>query len=326
MIHTTLSTSAARYILGDVDALLCGASKPMRLVTGVALAVLSGLDTSYQLLVGSLKLTYTAMALPAALWCALFSYEERLYDLFGVLRSVAGHLGNTASFAATTLLSPLVCAGYIHYSTLIGVPHSQDMINYLARLGAGFATLADEIAYIQSLELSAEKVARFRALIQTQNRLENVLGDGNCGLRAIVRSLQSGITLEEENDQIAILRAEMIHYLREHRHEYRHFMEGVNVEQEGLLDRAFDYYLERMAQSRIYIGNLELQAISRVLNCNIHVFSCDSPCLNAEGELMPSEMQIFGSGDPKQPTARLYYDPIGVHYQVLHRTSHSGNG
>ena len=91
---------------------------------------------------------------------------------------------------------------------------------------------------------------------------KEITGDGNCMFRAISDQMVGG---EDMHDQYRSL---SISFMRDNREDFAPFVED---------DEDFSHYIRRMSQSGTWGGNLELQALSQVLQVNIKIHILGSP-------------------------------------------------
>lgn len=181
------------------------------------------------------------------------------------------------------------------------------------------ASIAVELARLYKMSESTRwhlstKVSFFRSIIEQFYELVNVKGDGNCGLRAVIRAMDPSISSADEDSLAEKLRAKLVAELRWNQSTYMHFVDDNGKPQA----EAFEDYCKEMERSGTYLGNLEMQALSRVTGRQIQILSPDRPIFNKwTKRIAPHDEQSFGArhwfGFGKPLT--IYFDPSAQHYQ-----------
>jgi hypothetical protein len=247
------------------------------------------------------------MALPVSLCTYLLGFQDLTAKIHrNVYQECGSFLSRTYCSFYAVLGSPFICSGYLRFGDIAWSVDSPVRTALRARVAHQAVDLPAEMAKLCAVPEGTEKNARYRELIETRFQVENVRGDGNCGLRAIVCSLYPNYSAEQEDEAIAGMRQRMVDYMRRHR---RHF--------EPFIDGDFDDYLAHMARSRTWIGNPELRALSQCEGINIQVFSAAAPQLDWRGRMEAAPNERFNAGGllPHR-TARIYFE--SAHYQALH--------
>ncbi len=176
---------------------------------------------------------------------------------------------------------------------------------------------------LNNLNLISEpdlKEERFKEILGAFFKFINVSGDGNCGLRSVVRSLNPSFeenvtkeTKELEKNLVDILRHEMVDTMIA---DYDNFMPYcVRHPKKPTEDVDPFTYLEVMLKSGTYIGNPEMGALAKYLKTPIFVYTQGSVEIE-EGKLIPNpEFRLGQEFIGQQPIIHLYYCP--EHYQKL---------
>jgi OTU domain-containing protein 3 len=93
-------------------------------------------------------------------------------------------------------------------------------------------------------------------------KIRDIQGDGNCMFRAVSDQMTGTQELHE------VYRVQAVDFIRTHRDDFQPFIED---------DEPFEGYLSRMSRLGTWGGNLELQALSLVLEVNISIFMMGAP-------------------------------------------------
>ena len=121
--------------------------------------------------------------------------------------------------------------------------------------------------------------------------IREVGGDGNC----LFRSVSDQLDNTEQNHKL--YREMCINYMKENKDEFSPFIED---------DEPFDKYLERMDEDGEWGGNLEIYALSKVLNANFYIYIHKHP------------MYVVKNFEkPKKNILMTYHE--GKHYNSLRK-------
>ena len=121
--------------------------------------------------------------------------------------------------------------------------------------------------------------------------IREVGGDGNC----LFRSVSEQVEGNEHNFQE--YREKCVNYMKENKDVFAPFIED---------DEPFDKYVERMSQNSEWGGNLEIYALSKVLEANFYIYMLDQP------------MYIVKNFEkPKKNIMLTYHE--GKHYNSLRK-------
>jgi len=121
--------------------------------------------------------------------------------------------------------------------------------------------------------------------------IREVGGDGNC----LFRSVSEQVEGNEHNFQE--YREKCVNYMKENKDDFAPFIED---------DEPFDKYIERMSQNSEWGGNLEIYALSKLLEANFYIYMLDQP------------MYIVKNFEkPKRNIMLTYHE--GKHYNSLRK-------
>jgi len=121
--------------------------------------------------------------------------------------------------------------------------------------------------------------------------IREVGGDGNC----LFRSVSEQVEGNEQNFQE--YREKCVNYMKENKDVFAPFIED---------DEPFDKYIERMSQNSEWGGNLEIYALSKLLEANFYIYMLDQP------------MYIVKNFEkPKRNIMLTYHE--GKHYNSLRK-------
>lgn len=121
--------------------------------------------------------------------------------------------------------------------------------------------------------------------------IREVEGDGNC----LFRSVSEQVEGNEHN--FHEYREKCVNYMKENKDDFAPFIED---------DEPFDKYVERMSQDREWGGNLEIYALSKLLEANFYIYMLDQP------------MYIVKNFEkPKKNVMLTYHE--GKHYNSLRK-------
>ena len=157
-----------------------------------------------------------------------------------------------------------------------------------------------------TLEEKVKKESAFRSLLLNHYYLKNVQTDQNCGLRAIVSCIQPEVDPKTEEITAFLLRGDVIEYVSTH---------------PELLKESKDTpetYIEQMAAHSYPIGEVEIDAMSAILQSPIHIFSYEGIRIGKNHEITPIDQKIYGK-EYSQPPICIYFDPIRSHYSAMYR-------
>ena len=121
--------------------------------------------------------------------------------------------------------------------------------------------------------------------------IREVGGDGNCLFRAVCEQIEGNESNYEE------YREKCVNYMKENKDTFQPFIED---------DEPIDKYIERMSKSSEWGGNLEIYALSMVLEANFYIYIHEHP------------MYIVKNFEkPKKNVMLTYHD--GKHYNSLRK-------
>ena len=121
--------------------------------------------------------------------------------------------------------------------------------------------------------------------------IREVGGDGNC----LFRSVSEQVEGNEHNFQE--YREKCVNYMKENKDVFAPFIED---------DEPFDKYIKRMREDKEWGGNLEIYALSKVLEANFYIYIYENP------------MYIVNNFEkPKKNILLTYHD--GKHYNSLRK-------
>jgi OTU domain-containing protein 3 len=127
--------------------------------------------------------------------------------------------------------------------------------------------------------------------------IREVGGDGNC----LFRSVSEQVEGNEHNFQE--YREKCVNYMKENKDDFAPFIED---------DEPFDKYVERMSQNGEWGGNLEIYALSKILEANFYIYILDQP------------MYIVKNFEkPKKNILLTYHE--GKHYNSLRKLEEKNN-
>jgi hypothetical protein len=127
--------------------------------------------------------------------------------------------------------------------------------------------------------------------------IREVGGDGNC----LFRSVSEQVEGNEHNFQE--YREKCVNYMKENKDDFAPFIED---------DEPFDKYIERMSQNSEWGGNLEIYALSKLLEANFYIYMLDQP------------MYIVKNFEkPKKNILLTYHE--GKHYNSLRKLEEKNN-
>ena len=127
--------------------------------------------------------------------------------------------------------------------------------------------------------------------------IREVGGDGNC----LFRSVSEQVEGNEHNFQE--YREKCVNYIKENKDDFAPFIED---------DEPFDKYVERMSQNGEWGGNLEIYALSKILEANFYIYILDQP------------MYIVKNFEkPKKNILLTYHE--GKHYNSLRKLEEKNN-
>lgn len=283
-----MEISLTHHIVGDIDEWMLQHNFIQRSVSCIILSALTAIDASVQLGYA------TGRSIAGAV---ILSTSGELW------KSIAEQVAYSFLLLYSSLVMPAIALNCMRYGDIMWSGPNPARRALHQQMTNHTIDVSKETALIRTLPPGTEKQERYRDILLMQYDIEDVVGDGNCGLRAIARSLNPQLTWKEENSEIARLRKGIVDHMRANRHYYENFIEG-----------DFDRYLQRMAQNGEWIGNQELRALSDAYGYTIEVFSCSAPTVDWMGRLAPSNHERFG-GNILGKTARIYY--ANHHYQTV---------
>ncbi len=129
-----------------------------------------------------------------------------------------------------------------------------------------------------------EKELYFRELLSSSFQIVDVPADGNCLFYACSDAPQK-------------LRQSTVNYMLSHSDEFAPHMED---------DITLEAHAAVMRQNGTWGGNVEIAAISKVLNCPVAVFCKEYPLGVKEGKLVPGDNNIFNREADPLKTIYLY--------------------
>ena len=121
--------------------------------------------------------------------------------------------------------------------------------------------------------------------------IREVEGDGNCLFRSVSEQMEGNENNYNE------YREKCVEYMKENKDSFSPFIED---------DEPFDKYVERMSEDKEWGGNLEIYALSKLLEANFYIYIYEHP------------MYIVKNFDnPKKNIMLTYHD--GKHYNSLRK-------
>lgn len=140
-----------------------------------------------------------------------------------------------------------------------------------------------------------------KELLQVEGlQLYNIPADGNCLYCAVNHQLK---TTDRENYNVTKLRELTANFMRENKDDFLPFM--CNDSDEPFSDEQFESYCKDVATSKFWGGQMELKALSHVLQCPIKVIQSSGPS-TVQGENF--------SGPPLILTYHRHLYRLGEHY------------
>ena len=121
--------------------------------------------------------------------------------------------------------------------------------------------------------------------------IREVGGDGNCLFRSVCEQIEGNENNHKE------YRERCVNYMKENKDEFAPFIED---------DEPFDDYIKRMSQNSEWGGNLEIYALSKILEANFYIYIYEHP------------MYVVKNFEkPKKNVMLTYHD--GKHYNSLRK-------
>jgi OTU domain-containing protein 6 len=120
----------------------------------------------------------------------------------------------------------------------------------------------------RTLEMNALKEVLKKIGLQ----LHNIPADGNCLYCAVNHQLE---TSGRETFTVPKLRKLTAEFMREHKDEFLPFM--YNESDETVSEQYFESYCKEVATTKLWGGQLELRALSNILECPIKVVQANGP-------------------------------------------------
>ncbi len=293
---TKPSHSWVTSTFGNVDDWMANHTIIQCAIALVALEIISLADISKHFVLASVKTAYTVVLLPTT----IFDLEP----LRDALVQVHDHVGSGVSETLGLVAAPLATVGIGHYGNAIW--HTAKPPERLAleeSVRNETIDLAKEVEKVKKLPAGSEQAGRTAELLKNSYELQDVIGDGNCGLRAIVRAWRPSCSIEEETTAIRKMRKEVVEHIKKNADRFSPFIQ-----------QNFSWYCYRMSWDGIWIGEPELQAISELYGLNIKVHGPGDLDTNLFGKLTTSAHKQYGS-HLLGSTVRIYYDR--QHYQAL---------
>ncbi|KXS10706.1 OTU-domain-containing protein [Gonapodya prolifera JEL478] len=157
---------------------------------------------------------------------------------------------------------------------------------------------AESMPDLRQKELGNIKVAVGKLGLE----LVDIPADGHCLYRAIGGQLGTPQTYQD-------LRRQTASHLRTRREQFAPFL--TNTDGDALNDGEYEKYCETLENTAVWGGDVEIQALSQILNRPIHVHQSDSPVLKVNEE--------YG-GEPIRISYHRHYYRLGAHYNLLRST------
>ncbi|XP_038841961.1 deubiquitinase OTUD6B isoform X2 [Salvelinus namaycush] len=142
-------------------------------------------------------------------------------------------------------------------------------------------------------------------LVERQLQIREISSDGHCMYRAVEDQLGQrglGLTLKD-------LRAQTARHMRSHTDDFLPFLTNTNTGDMYTADE-FDKYCSDVADTAAWGGQLELRALTQVLQLPIEVLQADSPAI------------MIGEEFDKSPITLIYMRHaygLGEHYNSVER-------
>lgn len=121
--------------------------------------------------------------------------------------------------------------------------------------------------------------------------IREVEGDGNCLFRSVSEQVEGN-----ENSHIEY-REKCVNYMKDHKEIFEPFIED---------DEPFDDYIKRMSKDREWGGNLEIYALSMLLEANFYIYIYEQP------------MYVVKNFEKPKKNIKLTYHE-GKHYNSLRK-------
>lgn len=159
-----------------------------------------------------------------------------------------------------------------------------------------------------TLEERIRKESAFRSLLLSHYQFKEIQDGNNCGLRAILSCLNPEVDPKTEEMTAHIIRGDVI----------QHIKNNPELLEQTAMDA--QEYVKTMASGAFPIGEMEIHAMSCILQCPIYIFSYEGIHIGTNHEIIPTDQRIFGE-NYAQPPICIYFDPIRSHYSAMRKLS-----
>lgn len=162
--------------------------------------------------------------------------------------------------------------------------------------------VAEEKAGMGPSERLRETEAIVAQLTPLELRIHDIPPDGHCLYAAFANQLAH--VGDAAAHDVGSLRAAAADHLLARRAEYMPFLEEVEFD-----ETKYDLYCERLRKEAVWGGQVELRALSTVLQRRVEVFAADMPLLVTGEE--------FSSDEPLRLSFHRHYYNLGDHYNSV---------
>ncbi|DBA01207.1 TPA: LOW QUALITY PROTEIN: hypothetical protein N0F65_002342 [Lagenidium giganteum] len=146
-------------------------------------------------------------------------------------------------------------------------------------------------------------------LSQFNLAIRDIPSDGHCMYHAVADQMkQHNVSIDSQEPAYQYLRQVTSSYMRAHPDEFIPFL-VLDEDSAKSLSQLFEEYCDRVANSSDWGGQLELRALSSVLENPIHVFNAESDVIVMGDEFAPRQ--------PLQLTYHLHYYTLGEHFNSV---------
>ena len=136
-------------------------------------------------------------------------------------------------------------------------------------------------------------------LLPQRLRIVSIVPDGHCMFAATLHQLG------EPASEVMALRKQVVDHIRANRDEYAPFM--MNAAGSTMTDDQFEAYCVRMGTTPAWGGQLELAALTAVVNRPIHIYNAQETIVMGEDK----------AGDPLRLSYHLHELSLGEHYNSV---------
>lgn len=208
------------------------------------------------------------------------------------------------------------------------------------------SNLAAEFEKLKAIPDEEDKKVFEQKVINSQFKKENIIRDGNCFLRCVVRALQyselrenfdedkhaKAGRLKKELGEATQLRMKLANYMSKNAEEYRESCQqssrhgnAVNISYEEYISELKNpgRYLERkdsnpqILEEATYLVREDIQALVNMCKIEVRVFQSGQIQANSENEIIPSETFTGKDHNPSCPIVNVYLDAKSSHYNLL---------